>query len=515
MMQSEDSGWGARRFQMEHSEPGPRVLMVSAEIAPWAKVGGLGDVLASLPAALCQAGAEVVVAVPHYQCLQGKLLDVTPLHSRPLTMGWANQWLYELRILKARHPAGFSLLLVDCPALFDRPGVYHAPGAQQEYGDNLVRWVALCRGALFGALLLGGQWDVVHAHDMHAALSLPLVREKHPNTPLGNAALVLSIHNLAYQGVFPLHDVEKIGLDSAKTRPFGAYEYYGRFNCLKAGIEFADGIHTVSPTYAREIVGDPAYGVGLQGLLWARRHRVRGILNGIDQAVWNPADDPLLPANYTADDLDGKAACRQALLERCGWTDEPSTPLLGLVSRLTEQKGIDLLLQAMPTLVPQGFRFVLLGTGEQELERQLRASMQRWPSAVFSTVGFDETMAHQIQAGADMLLMPSRFEPCGLAQMYAMRYGTLPIARRTGGLADTIEHVDPSAASGNGFLFDEATPEALIQAATQARNAWTQRNLWRALIQHAMQIDHSWNPIAQQYIDWYQMLLRVDTYTPI
>ncbi|MCB0698105.1 MAG: glycogen/starch synthase, partial [Chitinophagaceae bacterium] len=245
-----------------------RILMVGAEMAPWAKVGGLGDVLGALPSALEKEGAQVVVCLPFYSRLKEHIKDSKPLHRRPFWMHWGGMQSFQYWLRQARHPGGFELLLVDCPALYDRPGIYHSPGSHEEYSDNLLRWTTLCHAALTGSYLLGGEWDVVHAHDMHAALTLPLMRERHSMSPLANAVGVLSIHNLAYQGNYPLSALKQIGLQSADVRPFGPYEFYGRFNCLKAGIEFADGIHTVSPTYANEIISNEEIGFGLRGVLW-------------------------------------------------------------------------------------------------------------------------------------------------------------------------------------------------------------------------------------------------------
>ncbi|MCB9641180.1 MAG: glycogen synthase GlgA [Myxococcales bacterium] len=492
---------------VEQRKSSLRILMVAAEIAPWAKVGGLGDVIAALPGALTRQGAEVVLAVPRYLCLREPLTPVRALHRYPFRMSWGAHSSYNLRLFEAQHPDGFKVLLIDCPQLFDRAGIYNAPGSSHDYADSLVRWTALCRGALFGALLLGGEWDVVHAHDMHAALALPLLREEHRATPLSHARAVLSIHNLAYQGLYPLSSVNDIGLSEEMAGPFGAYEFYGQMNMMKAALSFADGIHTVSPTYAYEIVEDESFGHGLQGVLWSRRHHVMGILNGIDSRIWDPATQPALPAHYDVDDLKGKEACRRALQEELGWDVNDKRPILGMVTRLTSQKGVDLVAECVPMLIQQDARLVVLGTGDPRIEATLRALMEKHPSHIQARFLFDQALAHRILAGVDICLMPSLFEPCGLVQMYAMRYGTLPIVRRTGGLADTVEMVDTEQLTGTGFLFEDPTSLALARVIRQALSLWRQRPRWLEILKNAMRKDFSWDHMAQDYINWYEELL--------
>ncbi|MEM1009106.1 MAG: glycogen/starch synthase, partial [Myxococcota bacterium] len=344
-----------------------RVCMISAELAPWAKVGGLGDVMASLPGALRKCGVDVTLVMPRYLSVQNRLGPERALHRFPLQMRWGSAGSYDLRIFEARHPDGFCVLLVDCPPLFERAGIYQAPGAPRAYADSLVRWTALCRGALFGALLLGGEWDILHAHDMHAALTLCLVESEYGQTPLAAARRVLSIHNLAYQGIFPLESLVDMGTFAVgeSIPALSPFEYYGSLNLMKVGLSYADGIHTVSPTYAYEIVEDEEKGLGLQGMLWSRRHRVMGILNGIDVDVWDPQVQEALVAHYDANNLHGKLKCREALQVELGWEEDDTRPMFGMVTRLTQQKGIELVLGVIPKLQEMGARLVVLGTGEK------------------------------------------------------------------------------------------------------------------------------------------------------
>jgi len=484
----------------------PRILMIAAELAPWIKVGGLGDVMGALPAALTEAGAEVFVAVPGYRQIGDALKSGILLNEKPLVMSWGYGRDYHIWLRCTVHPAGFPVLFVDCPELFDREGIYKSKEFPNGYPDSLVRWSALCRGALFGGYLLGGEWDVVHAHDMHAALALPLLREEHIASTLTSARAVLSIHNLAYQGIYPLEAIQRVGLDSKKTQPFGPYEFYGRLNCLKAGIEYADGILTVSPTYANEIVDIPEYGHGLQGVLRYRRDFVTGILNGIDTKIWDPETDPVLPAKFDVDDLSGKAICKAKLQESCGWTPDPNRLVMGVVSRLTEQKGLDLLLKSLPELVAKDIQLVVLGNGNPQLEKAFSEAAAQWPESVCAHITFNEGLAHYIQAGADLFIIPSRFEPCGLAQMYAMRYGTLPVGRNTGGLSDTIIPFNDKNLKGTGFLFEEATPEALTQAILKALQVWDNKEIWTKLMKQAMVRDFSWKQRALEYLEWYNSI---------
>jgi len=486
---------------------GPRILMITAELAPWAKVGGLGDVLGALPGALNEEGADTYVAIPYYNHLKDQLGEETPLHSRPLFVHWDHHGMkVELRL--AEHPNGFKLLLIDCPSLYARNGIYHDPQSG-EYGDNLVRWTILCKAALMGACLIGGEWDVVHAHDMHAALSLPLLCEHFMLTPLRNAARVVSIHNLAYQGHFPLSVIPQIGLDPKKAHTKGPYEFYGHFNIMKSAIEMAHGIHTVSPTYAHEIVSQEDKSFGMKGVLSHHKRRVRGIVNGIDTKVWDPETDPLIAANYSADDRKGKEACRAQLLKDCGWTEgDERRPIIGLVSRLAHQKGIDILYRSIPQIVSTGARLVFLGSGDPTLERALSDASHRWPDMMHARITFSEEWAHKIYAGSDMFIMPSRFEPCGLSQLYSMRYGTLPIAHATGGLVDTIQHVHDNAEHGTGFLYAPNDAGSLAKIVKKACWIWRERpELWDVFVDDAMRSDFSWQKSARECLNWYREML--------
>ncbi len=482
-----------------------RILMVSAEMAPWAKAGGLGDVVGALPAALRAEGAEVHVVLPLYH-------DLIPLRDEapPVPGGRYVELVgdkhFDVTLRSATHPTGVPVVLVDCPGLLDR-AIYLDPYSHAPYWDELERWVVLSRAPLRAATALGGRWDVLHAHDAHAALAMPTVHHHGALTPLGTAARALSIHNIGYPGIHSLGWVPALGFPRELAYPTGPFEYWGDLNLLKAGIWYADGVHTVSPTYAVEIRTDSALGYGLTGLLAERADDLVGILNGIDVEIWDPARDPYLAAPYRAADPAGKAACKRALLAELGWPEDDDRPLAGVVSRAVWQKGIDLVCDVAPGLADLGGRLVIVGTGEPGLEQRCQGLAAMFPDAVAFVRAFDEALAHRVEAGADLFLMPSRYEPCGLNQMYSLRYGTVPVVRRTGGLADTVIDVDEDPARGNGFVFEHADGAGLWWALERALRAHADRDGWRAIQRRGMEADFSWSRSAREMLAWYRRLL--------
>ena len=467
--------------------------MIASEAAPWAKTGGLGDVLGALPVALDAAGHDVTIVLPKY---------------RGIDTGGAEVREFRLRAAPASRPIAWHILplsegrrvvFVETPELFDRAGIYGEGGV--DYSDNYRRFDVLCLAALEFATLDGGlPPDVIHAHDWQASLSLARLATEARWRALQSAGRVLTIHNLAYQGVFPREVVPALGLpwDVFKVE---TGEFWGKFNCLKAGITAADIVTTVSPTYAEE-TRTPAAGAGLDGVLRAQGDRYVGILNGIDTDIWNPATDPLLPAHFTADDLSGKAECKRALLATLGLRggdDAMKRPLVGMVSRLVAQKGLDLINRASAGLVELDATYVFVGTGEPKYEARLRALAAAHPSRVAVRIGFDERLAHLVEAGSDIFLMPSEFEPCGLNQMYSLRYGTVPIVRAVGGLHDTIQPYTARALNANGFKFSEGSPEALVRVVQQAVRLYHNSPVWRRLMANGMTADHSWRKSAAEY----------------
>ena len=485
-----------------------RVLHVAAELFPLVKTGGLADVAAALPPALAAAGADVRLLLPGLPAI----LDAVPAARCVVDIGPCFGAL-RVRLLLGRLPGGgLPVYLVDAPHLYRRGGSpYQAPDGS-EWPDNLQRFALL---GWLGAHLAAGDadpdWvpDVVHAHDWHAAMACAYLAD-HPPTA---AASVFTVHNLAYQGLFPHHDWALLGLSSRYMSPSGL-EYHGQLSFMKAGLKFADRVTTVSPTYAREIAS-PEFGCGLDGVVRGRGAAVSGILNGIDGAVWNPAADPAIAERYDAGRLGGKRACRLALQRDLGLDGDDGALLLTVVSRLTAQKGLDLVLAALPALVRAGVQFAVQGTGEPALEAAFRMAAQLHPGRVAVHIGYDEPRAHRLIAGADVIAVPSRFEPCGLTQLYGLRYGTLPMVRRVGGLADTV-HDDGDAARQTGFAFDAATPEAFEAAVRRALalRAAGDGAAWQAVMRRGMVQDLSWAGPARDYLALYRQALAARAASP-
>ncbi|HXF82005.1 MAG TPA: glycogen synthase GlgA, partial [bacterium] len=399
--------------------------------------------------------------------------------------------------------SGLPIWLIEQPRFFDRPGLYGEGGA--DYPDNLARFAFFCRAVLQALDASGWPADVIHCNDWQTALIPPILRAERAERP----ATVLTIHNLAYQGIFPAEQFTLTGLPGAFFTLHGL-EFWGQVNLLKGGLYFADMLSTVSETYAREIQ-TPEFGAGLDGVLRDRAADLVGILNGVDYSVWDPAVDPFLPARYSADDLSGKAVCKRALQEAFGLPVRPAAPLIGMVTRLVDQKGLDLVAAVIDEVLDAGAQVVLLGTGEPKYHELFETLMARRPEAFGVRLGFDNALAHLIEAGADIFLMPSRYEPSGLNQLYSLRYGTVPVVRRTGGLADSIVDTTPqTVANGtaNGFVFEAYDAAALLGALRRALDAYRDRELWRTLQRHGMRADFSWERAAERYRALYERALQ-------
>lgn len=469
-----------------------RIVHIASEMVPFSKTGGLADVLGALPPAQAALGHDVTAIVPAYRLPEGPEPPGQPL-------GEIHALLQRAVMLGQSHQ-GVRVVFLDCPALFARPSLYSLPDG--DYPDNPMRFSFFARASLEAIGRLGGA-DVVHAHDWQAALAPFLLRHDPGLVAIaGKPRSVIAIHNLAYQGVFPPWTLEPCGLPMWTFNP-SLLEFYGQVNFLKAGLVSADAITTVSPTYAQEILS-LIHGCGLQGVLRDRRHDLHGVLNGLDLNVWNPATDAHLPEPYTAATIvAGKQAARRRLAQEID-LEMSDRPLLGMVSRLAEQKGADLVAAAMESVVGLGFDLVILGTGERRFEEAMRQSQAAHPDRVRVLLRFDEGLSHRIYAASDLFLMPSRYEPCGLGQMIAMRYGALPVAHRTGGLADTV--LNATHADGTGFVFDDLTPQALIGTLRWARQVLASPRHLERLRANAMARDFSWTASAQRYVDIYEGL---------
>ncbi|MBK8016311.1 MAG: glycogen synthase GlgA [Betaproteobacteria bacterium] len=480
---------------------GVKILFATSEAVPLVKTGGLADVSGALPLALRREGADVRLLMPGYRSVLTGAGD-----------GWETVADLALppfppaRLLATTLPGGLPLLAIECPPLFDREGGLYQRRAGEDWPDNDIRFGLLSRVA---ALLaqesspLGWRPDLLHCNDWQTGLAPAFLAASG-----GGAPTLLTIHNLAFQGIFQTGTLARVGLPWDLYRVDGV-EYYGNISFLKAGIQFATRLTTVSPTYAREIQSEPL-GFGLQGLLAWRSRDLTGILNGIDEQTWDPARDPHLPRRYDATSLPRKEASKRALQVALGLDADPKAPLLGAVSRLTHQKGLDLLIACIEPLLESGLQLAVLGSGEPELESAFTGLAQRYPGRAGVRLGFDEAFSHLVEAGADFFVMPSRFEPCGLNQMYSQRYGTPVVARTTGGLADSI--TDAGAGPGTvpdatGFLFRDPTPEALAEALDRAVGAFAHRRVWRRMQRAGMARDFSWDAAARTYLELYRSLV--------
>jgi starch synthase len=439
----------------------------------------------------------VTLVLPRYRGAApgGQPVKTADIHLGPhaITVGFVEQTTTD----------GVRAVLVAAPELFDRPGLYGMDG--RDFADNAIRFAVLSRAALEYARLDGTRLDIIHAHDWQTGL-VPVYQKMRlqDDAVVGGVPVVFTIHNLAFQGIFGRAALDPIGLGWEVFHP-DALEFWGNISLLKGGVNFSERITTVSPTYARQIL-TPEYGFGLDGALRRRARDLRGILNGIDTGRWNPGADPFVPA-YSADDLSGKREAKRALLRESGLaTDDEALerPVIGLVSRLTDQKGFDLIGAAGEPLMSLDAVWVMLGSGERRYEQLWRALAERYPRSVATTIGFDERLAHMIEAGADMFLMPSRFEPCGLNQLYSLRYGTVPIVRATGGLDDTV--IDAAQPGGNGIKFADYSPGALVSAVTRALELFGDRPRWEALQRAGMAVDASWDVSAREYVKVYREL---------
>ncbi len=476
--------------------PRRSVLLIGSEAQPFAKTGGLADVLGALPPALQRLGWDATVALPRYRGVTaGALTDTFSVTSGGFTR--------EAGFYEAPLADGATALLVDCPELYHRPGIYGADGT--DYPDSPRRFAFLARAALEYAARRGTGPDIVHAHDWQAGLVpvyLKTIYAAHP--VLGGTPSIFTIHNLAYQGACESDWLPRLDLGWDQFT-VDRLEFYGQIALLKGGIIDAAVVTTVSPRYAQEIQ-TPAFGFGFDGILRARAADLVGILNGIDVKEWDPAHDPFLPTPFDAADLAGKRDAKLALLRRYGLPADAAAmqrPLVGMVSRLVDQKGFDLIAASLEDLLSLDAAFVVLGSGDPRYQDMWRALAARFPNRIGARIGFDESLAHLIEGGADLFLMPSRFEPCGLNQMYSMRYGTVPVVTGVGGLADTV--VDGE----TGFVLADYTPRALAAAVQRAIAAFGDAAAWRALQLAGMRRDFSWDRSAQEYVKIYQRALGV------
>ena len=479
----------------------PTVLFLSPEAVPFAKTGGLADVAGSLPDALHRLGLNIHLILPLYTMVrQAKIPMHLLFNDVKVPLG---ETLLSVRVWEAETPRGFPVYFIEREDMFDRAHLYG--NGYGDYHDNLERFTVYAHGALRIAEELNLTPDVIHCNDWQTGLVPALLKGPYANSPfVAKARTVFTIHNLGYQGIFPVEKLWLTGLPRESFFHLDGLEFWGKISLLKAGIVYADRITTVSATYAREIQTDD-YGMGMEGILRHRRSFLTGILNGADYHVWNPADDRYLTVPYALKKITGKRRCKEALIKEMHLDRSLTTqPLLAMISRLDTQKGLDLLIEVLDDILSLNAGLVILGAGDESIQEALKTTATHNPGRVALTLGFDEPLAHRIMAGADMLLIPSRYEPCGLTQMYALKYGTIPVVRATGGLDDTITPFNPQTGKGNGFKFTSYTPKAFLRSLQKAIALFHNPGAWRKLRTNAMKEDFSWDRSARSYLELYK-----------
>lgn len=478
-----------------------KILFVSSEVTPFAKTGGLADVSGSLPQALEMLGHQVVIVMPLYRSVREGEHDIRQVE-KPLSVPFRGQNL-ETLAFTAKTGEDIPVYFIQREEFFDRSGLYGT--SQGDYFDNPERFIFFSRSVLELCRSLDLQPDIIHCHDWQTSLVLVYLSNLYSNIPtLSKARGVFTIHNLAYQGVFPkeMMSVSELPLELFSMR---GLEYYGKMNFMKGGIVFSDAITTVSQKYAQEIQ-TPEYGYGLEGVLRQRSADIYGVLNGVDYTSWNPKTDPHIASNYEAKDFGGKKRCKEELLTIFKLRGSDEFPVIGMISRLADQKGFDILADALDSLMKLGLYLVILGTGDAKYERQFTSLGKRYPGRLGVKIAFDNILAHKIEAGSDMFLMPSKYEPCGLNQMYSLKYGTIPIVRATGGLDDTIREFNPESQKGNGFKFKPYSSSDLIKAVKRAIYIHKNKLLWTRLVTNAMKEDFSWPKSAKKYEQIYRSI---------
>jgi len=480
-----------------------KILFASSEVTPFAKTGGLADVSGSLPQALETLGHQVVIVMPLYRSVKEGKQNIKQVE-KSLLVPFRGQNL-DTKVFAAKIGKDISVYFIQREEFFDRSGLYGT--SQGDYFDNSERFIFFSRSVLELSLSLGFQPDIIHCHDWQTSLIPVYLKNIYMKNPsFQKAHTVFTIHNLAYQGVFSKEIMPVSGL------PLGLFsmkglEYYGKMNFMKGGIVFSDVITTVSQKYAQEIQ-TPEYGYGLEGVLKDRSMDIYGILNGVDYTSWNPKTDPHIASPFDRKDFSGKRKCKEELIEIFELKGSDEFPIIGMISRLADQKGFDILAEAMDSLMKLGFYLVILGTGDAKYEKQFAALGKKHPSRLGVKIAFDNVLAHKIEAGSDMFLMPSKYEPCGLNQMYSLKYGTIPVVRATGGLDDTIKEFNPESQKGNGFKFKAYSSSDLVKAVKRAIYIHKNKLLWTKLMANAMNEDFSWGKSAKKYEEVYKKALE-------
>ncbi len=489
---------------------GLKILMVSPEVVPFAKTGGLADVAGALPKALAELGYQIKVILPEYRMVDKAKFKLNSVKAEipPIPVG-KKEFQIGLKKLSVTSD-GVEYLFLSSDQHYDRDELYKDPSTGFDYADNDERFILFCRGALEILKTIGWQPDIIHSNDWQSALIPAYLKTLYAGDSFfRSTGTVFSVHNLAYQGSFPKSTFDKLGLSRDLFYPTSPFEFWGNVNFMKAGISYADMVNTVSETYAVEIQSSSEYGHGLEGVLRSRNEDLYGIVNGIDYAIWSPQKDKLIPHNFSQDDLVGKKKNKQQLRKQCGLPRlRRDVPLIGIISRLADQKGFDLLAEISDELLSGDLQMVILGTGDEKYHRLFTRMQSKYPEKISVNLRFDNSLAHLIEAGSDMFVMPSRYEPCGLNQLYSLRYGTVPIVRKTGGLADTIENYDPKTGNGTGFVFKDYDASELLGTIKLALGVYKDKKVWTKLMKNGMDKDFSWVVSAKKYVELYQKAIQ-------
>ena len=485
-----------------------RILFLSSEVAPFAKTGGLADVSAALPKALFEMGHDVRVMMPKYGSISDRkyvLREVIRLKQIPVKMGDKE---YVTSAKSAFIPdSKVQIYFLEYPELFDRQDIYVDSKTGKDFPDNAERFLLFSKAVFETTKMLHWEPQIIHCNDWPTALVPYLLKTEYANDSFfSKTSTMLSIHNLAYQGAFGVDEIEKLGLDAELIQPGSDIEMYGKLNFLKGGIVTSNILTTVSPTYASEIQENDEMGAGLKEVLRDRTEDLYGIMNGVDYGVWDPEKDKFLEDKYSIADLSGKLANKRILLEKFGLPFDEKTPVIGIVSRIADQKGFDLITKAIKDIVGLKAQLVILGTGDPEYHKLLQKWQKDYSKNVAVSLKFDEELAHLIEAGSDMFLMPSKYEPSGLNQMYSLKYGTIPIVRKTGGLADTISDYTADNMKGNGFVFEAYNSNEMLAAIKNAIDLYEDSKSWQKLMKRAMKLDFSWQTAADKYIKLYSKI---------
>jgi starch synthase len=483
-----------------------RLVLVTTEMVPFSKVGGLADVLGALPDELEKLGTVVAVFTPLYSSIDRTSFGIKAERTLPTLAVRVAGAMEKFRVFSCLKPGtGVKVYFIENDRFYARTGIYTVPETGKAFPDEDERTIFFNRAVIAAMKALHLSPDVIHCNDFHSGL-IPAycTLEESDDSPLANAGTVFSIHNLAYQGLFGREFMQKAGFSQSLFVPMSPFEFWGKVNVMKIAISHAGIISTVSRTYAEEITGTEEFGCGLEGVLRSRKKDLVGILNGIDMDAWDPSKDTCIPYQFTPEDLAGKAKNRTELLKTFGLPTRTSAPVIGMVSRLVDQKGFDILSQAFDALMALGARLVILGTGQEKYHGIYKAFVEKYPKQFGLKLEFNDRAAHLIEAGSDFFLMPSRYEPCGLNQMYSLRYGTIPIVRATGGLVDTISDIDASGSRGNGFSFKEYSPKALLDAVKRATQFYGDKTALRRVRKRIMKEDHSWRRSAEEYRAMYE-----------